>query len=193
VLHWNFTGAVRRDRAPIVKGPVRLALQRGKLIGFDLVEELEQVLGMHGQLGPKTGFTAYDAIRADGELVETGLAVPAVAVDGQAFSSRGAGMLGFDRSLKVQGELVLSPQVAEKILKKYPMAKVALKDERFVIPYVVKGTLDTPRLGLDAKVLGSQVKNLVRETVEKALKGDDDEVQQLLKKGEEALKKFFGR
>ncbi len=192
-LHWNFAGAARRDGAPIVKGPVRLVLQRGKLIGFDLVEELEQVLSMHGQLGPKTGFTAYDLIRADGELVESGLVVPAVAVEGQAFSSRGAGMLGFDRSLKVQGELVLPPPVSEKILRKYPMAKVALKDERFVIPYVVKGTLDTPRLGLDAKVLGAQVKNLVRETVEKALNGDDEEVQQLLKKGEDALKKFFGR
>jgi AsmA protein len=193
VLHWNLAGAVQRNGASIVKGPVRLILQRGKLIGVDLVEELEQVLSMHGQLGPKTGFTAYDVIRADGELGETGLTLPAVAIDGQAFSSRGAGMLGFDRSLKVHGELVLPPQMAEKILRRYPMAKVALKGERFIIPYVVQGTLDAPRLGLDARVLGAQVKSLVRETVEKALKGDDEEIQQLLKKGEEALKKFFGR
>jgi hypothetical protein len=48
-----------------------------------------------------------------------------------------------------------------------------------------------PVLRLDTQSLGNQVQKKIEERLEKALQGDDQELQKLLNEGKDLLKQFF--
>ena len=73
------------------------------------------------------------------------------------------------------------------------MAKIVRQQGRLVLPFHVMGTVQEPVLQLDTKSFGDQVKKNVERRLEKALQGDERELQQLLKDGEELLKQLFGK
>jgi hypothetical protein len=62
-----------------------------------------------------------------------------------------------------------------------------------VLPFEVKGTLPEPVLQLDTRSFGNQLQKNVERRLEKALQGDEQELQQLLKDGEDLLKQLFGK
>ena len=83
------------------------------------------------------------------------------------------------------------PSVADKIIQRFPLAKAARKEGQLVLPFVVRGTVQDPKLRVDTQSLGNQVKKKVEERLEKVLQGDDQELQKLLDEGKDLLKQFF--
>jgi hypothetical protein len=103
------------------------------------------------------------------------------------------GSIGFDRSLKLQGNLATSPAIGDRIIQRFPMAKVARHQGRLVLPFTVNGTVHEPVLQLDTQSFEHQVKTNVERRIEKVLQGDEQELQQLLQDGADVLKQLFGQ
>ncbi len=191
-LHWSVEGSLPSSGQPNLHGPVRLKIQKGQLVGFDLVQTLEEALQLSGLLRESTGTTKFSMIDTKADLEQTGLVIRELTMEAQDFSLKGVGTIGFDRSLNLQGNLALSPAIGDRVIQRFPMAKIVTQQRELVFPFKVKGTVQQPRLQLDTKSLGDQVQQNVERRLEKALQGDEQELQQLLKDGEDVLRQLFG-
>jgi uncharacterized protein involved in outer membrane biogenesis len=193
-LSWSFVGALPPSGHPNMNGPVRLRIQNGQLVGFDLVAAIEDALQLSGLLGESTGVTKFSLIDIKADLEEAGLAIRQLTLEAPDFSLQGAGNIGFaDRSLKLQGNLAISPAISDRIIRQFPLAKVVRQQGQLVLPLKVKGTLQKPVLQLDTRSFGNQLQKNVERRLEKALQGDEQELRQLLKDGEDLLKQLFGK
>ena len=190
-LEWKVNGVVPPSTRPKFNGPTHLTLRDGAIIGFDLVKAIEDALQMSGVLGEPTGTTQFSLIDAKTELENDGLAIHELIANAQNFSLRSVGKVGLDQSLNLQGTLSVPPAIAEKIIQRFPMAKVARQEGRLVLPLMVRGSVQDPKLRLDTQSLGNQVKKKVEERLEKVLQGDDQELQKLLDEGKDLLKHLF--
>jgi hypothetical protein len=190
-LNWKVDGVVSSSTRPEFEGPTHLTLRDGSVIGFDLVKAIEDALQMSGVLGESTGTTQFSLIDAKTELEKDGLAIRELTAYAPNFSLRSAGKLGLDQSVNLKGTLGVPPAIADKIIRQFPMAKVVKKQGQLVLPFVVRGTVQNPVLGLDTLSLGNQVQKKVEERLEKALQGDDQELQKLLDEGKDLLKHLF--
>jgi uncharacterized protein involved in outer membrane biogenesis len=190
-LNWKVNGVVSSSKISEIDGPISLTLRNGEVIGFDLVKAVEEALQMSGMLGKSTGATQFSLIDAKTDLDKDGLAIRELTANAHNFSLRSMGKLGLDQSVNLKGRLGVPPAIAEKIIRRFPMAKVARQEGRLVLPFVVRGTMQDPVLRLDTQTLGNQVQKKVEERLEKALQGDDQELQKLLDEGKDLLKHFF--
>jgi hypothetical protein len=192
-LYWSLAGSLLPSGHPNMNGPVLLRIQNGQLVGFDLVQAIEDALQLSGLLGETTGATKFSLIDTKADLEETGLAIRQLTLDAPDFSLQGMGNIGFDRALKLQGNLAFSSAISDRIIRQFPLAKVARQQGQLVLPFEVKGTLPEPVLKLDTRSFGNQLQKNVERRLEKALQGDEQELQQLLKDGEDLLKQLFGK
>ena len=190
-LEWKVNGVVPSSTRPEFEGPTHLTLRDGAVIGFDLVKAIEDALQMSGVLGESTGTTQFSLIDAKTELEKDGLTIRELAAYAPNFSLRSAGKLGLDQSVNLKGTLGVPPAIADKIIRRFPFAKVVKKKGQLVLPFVVRGTVQNPVLRLDTQSLGNQVQKKVEERLEKALQGDDQELQKLLDEGKDLLKHLF--
>jgi hypothetical protein len=190
-LEWKVNGVVPLSTRPEFEGHTHLTLRDGAIIGFDLVKAIEDALQMSGVLGKPTGTTQFSLIDAKTELENDGLAIQELIANAPNFSLRSVGKVGLDQSLNLQGTLSVPPAIAEKIIQRFPMAKVARQEGRLVLPLMVRGSVQDPKLRLDTKSLGNQVQKKVEERIKKVLQGDDQELQKLLDEGKDLLKHFF--
>jgi hypothetical protein len=192
-LYWSLAGSLLPSGHPNMIGPVLLRIQNGQLVGFDLVQAIEDALQLSGLLGESTGATKFSLIDTKADLEEMGLAIRQLTLDAPDFSLQGMGNIGFDRALKLQGNLAFSSAISDRIIRQFPLAKVARQQGQLVLPFEVKGTLPEPVLQLDTRSFGNQLQKNVERRLEKALQGDEQELQQLLKDGEDLLKQLFGK
>jgi hypothetical protein len=176
---------------PEFDGPIHITLRNGAIIGFDLVKAIEDALQMSGVLGESTGTTKFSVIDAKTELETDGLAIRDLTARAPNFSLRSAGKVGLDQSVNLQGTVAIPPSMADKIIQRFPMAKVVRQEGQLVLPFVVQGTVQDPKLRLDTQSLGNQVQKKIKKRLEKALQGDDQELQKLLDEGKDLLKHFF--
>jgi uncharacterized protein involved in outer membrane biogenesis len=190
-LIWKVNGVVSSSKILEIDGPTSLTLRNGEVIGFDLVKAIEDAFQMSGVLGESTGTTQFSLIDAKTELEKDGLAIRELAAYAPNFSLRSAGKLGLDQSVNLKGTLGVPSAIADKIVRRFPMAKVVKKKRQLVLPFVVRGTVQDPVLRLDTQSLGNQVQKKVEERLEKALQGDDQELQKLLDEGKDLLKHLF--
>jgi len=190
-LEWKVVGRVPSSTRPEFDGPTHLTIQDGAIIGFDLVKAIEDALQIPGVLGASMGTTPFSQIDAKTELKKEGLAIQEFTAHAPNFSLRSVGMVGLDQSVNLQGRVSVPPVIAEKIIQRFPMAKVVRQDGQLVLPFVIRGTTQDPKLLLDTQLLGKQVQKKVEERLEKALQGDDQELQKLLEEGKDLLKHFF--
>lgn len=191
-MHWSVEGLLPLSGHPKMHGPVQLRVQKGQLVGFDLLQTLEEAFQLSGFLGEAPGATKFVLIDTRADLEETGLVIRELVMDAPDFSLKGFGNIGFDHSLKLQGNLTLSPVIGDRIVRRFPMAKMVKQQGRLVLPFQVKGTVQRPRLQLDTKSFGDQIQKDVERRLEKVLQGDEQELQQLLKDGEDVLRQLFG-
>ena len=190
-LIWKVAGVVSSSKILGIDGPASLRLRNGAVIGFDLVKAIEEALQMPGVLGESTGTTPFSLINAKTELERGDLAIRELTAYAPNFSLRSAGKIGLDQSVNLQGTLGVPPAIADKIIRRFPMAQVVRQKGQLVLPFVVRGTVQDPVLRLDTQSLGNQVQKKVEERLEKALQGDDQELQKLLDEGKDLLKQFF--
>jgi hypothetical protein len=192
-LNWSLEGSLPPSGHPNLIGPVRLRIQDGQLVGFDLVAAIEDALQLSGLLGDSAGATKFSLIDAKADLKETELIIRQFTVDAPDFTMGGEGKIGFDQAVKFQGNLAVSPAIGDQIIRRFPLAKVVRQNGQVVLPFDVQGTINEPVLQLDTKSLGAQLKKDMERRLEKVLQGDEQELQQLLKDGEEVLRQLFGK
>jgi uncharacterized protein involved in outer membrane biogenesis len=190
-LEWKVNGVVSPSKMPELVGPIHLIIRNGEVIGFDLVKVVEEALQMSGMLGESTGATKFSLIDAKTDLNKDGLAIRELKAYAHKFSLRSTGKIGLDQLVNLQGTLVVPPAIADKIVRRFPLAKVVRQKGQLVLPFVVRGTVQDPVLRLDTQSLGNQVQKKIEERLEKALQGDDQELQKLLNEGKDLLKQFF--
>jgi len=192
-LDWNVAGAWSPSGHPKMNGPVRLMIRDGQLVGFDVMQGIEDALQLPDLMDESTGATKFSLIDTKVELEDRGLVIRQLILEAPDFSLTGVGSLEFDRSLGLQGHLAIAPAIGDRIIQRFPMAKVAWHQGRLALPFTVKGTLQKPLLQLDTQSFGHQVKTNVERRIERALQGDEQELQQLLKDGADMLKQLFGQ
>ncbi|GJL59545.1 MAG: hypothetical protein NPIRA03_24020 [Nitrospirales bacterium] len=192
-VHWSVAGAAHSPSGPSkMTGPIRLIIRDGQLVGFDVMQGIEDALQLPDLLEKSTGATKFSLIDTNIELEDRGLVIRQLTVEAPDFSMTGAGSLAFDESLHLQGNLAVSQMIGDRIIQRFPMAKVAWHQGRLVLPFTVLGTVQKPLLQLDTQSFGRQVKSNVERRIEKVLQGDEQELQQLLQDGADVLKQLFG-
>ncbi len=189
-LDWSMDGTVSSGNQELY-GPARLIIRNGEVIGFDLVKSIEDALKMSGVLGESTGTTKFSLIDASSVFEKDGVVVRELAAKASNFVLQSMGSLGLDQSVALRGTVRVQPSVADKIMQRFPLAKVARKEGQLVLPFVVRGTIHDPKFRLDTESLGNQVRKKVEKRLEKVLQGDDRELQKLLDEGKDFLKQFF--
>ncbi|WP_447963704.1 AsmA family protein [Nitrospira sp. Ecomares 2.1] len=193
-LDWSVTGAAQSSsRQPHMTGPVRLMIRDGQLGGFDLMQAIEDALQLPDLMDESTGATKFSLIDTQMELEDRGVVIRQLTVEAPDFSMTGVGTLGLDESLNLQGNLAVSRMIGDRIIQRFPMAKVAWHEGKLVLPFAVMGTVQKPLLQLDTQSFGQQVQRNVERRIEKALQGDEQELQQLLQDGADILKQLFGQ
>lgn len=190
-FQWKVSGVLLPSGSPQLKGPAQLRLRDGNVVGFDLIQAIEQALRMPGVLGESTGVTNFSRIEAKTDLKDKGLFIQYLEVEAPNFSLQGAGMLRFDQSVDLQGRIAVPRAIADQVIQRFPQAKLVLRAGQLELPFVVKGTVQNPVLGLDTRSLGNQIQKNVEKRLEKVLQGDNQELKNLLKDGQEFLKQFF--
>ena len=190
-LEWQVNGVVPLSMRPEFDGPIHITLRNGAIIGFDLVKAIEDALQMSGVLGVSTGTTQFSVIDAKAEFEKDGLVIRDLTARAPSFSLGSVGKVGLDQSVNLQGTMGIPSAMAEKIIQRFPMAKVVRQEGQLVLPFVVRGTVQDPKLRLDTQSLGNQVQKKIKKRLEKALQGDDQELQKLLDEGKDLLKHFF--
>jgi hypothetical protein len=192
-LDWNVEGSWPPSEHFKLNGPVRLRIEKGQLMGFDFVEAFQTALRLPGNQKKSTGITKFSMINIQANLEHTDLVISQLFLDAQDFWLKGMGSIGFDRTLRLRGIVGLPPVIGDQVIRQYPMAKIMRQEGQMILPFVVKGTVQDPALQLDMQSLGEQVQKNVERRIEKALQGDDQELRQLLKDGEDVLKQLFGQ
>lgn len=193
-LHWIVARAAHSPSGPSkMTGPIRLMIRDGQLVGFDVMQGIEDALQLPDLLEESTGATKFSLIDTNVELEGKGLVIRQLNVEAPDFSMTGVGSLAFDESLNLQGNLAVSRTIGDRIIQRFPMAKVAWHQGRLVLPFTVMGTVQKPLLQLDTQSFGHQVKTNVERRIEKVLQGDEQELQQLLQDGADVLKQLFGQ
>lgn len=193
-LHWSVMGAARSPSGQTnMTGPVRLIIRDGQLVGFDVMQGIEDALQLPDLMNESTGATKFSLIDTKVELQDKGLFIRQLTVEASYFSMTGVGSLAFDGSLNLQGNVAVSRAIGDGIIQRFPMAKVAWHQGKLVLPFTVVGTLQKPLLQLDTQSFGHQVKMNVERRIEKVLQGDEQELHQLLQDGADILKQLFGQ
>jgi uncharacterized protein involved in outer membrane biogenesis len=193
-LRWSLARAAHSPSGlSTMTGPVRLMIRDGQLVGFDVMQGIEDALQLPDLLEESTGATKFSLIDTNLELEGRGLVIRQLTVEAPDFSMTGVGSLAFDESLNLQGNLAVSRTIGERIIQRFPMAKVAWHQGKLVLPFTVLGTVQQPLLQLDTQSFGQQVKTNVERRIEKVLQGDEQELQQLLQDGADVLKQLFGQ
>ena len=149
------------------------------------------ILSMPGLFGGNPGFTSFTRLEVQAEGNPQGLQVNHAGVASQDFSVEGRGRIDWEQRIKIQGEFLFPQNITQKIIQRFPLAKVAKKEKGISLPFVVNGTTQDPSLQMDTRSLGSQIQQKVNQAIEKMLQGDEKDMQELLNDGRDLLRKFL--
>ncbi|GJL63848.1 MAG: hypothetical protein NPIRA04_25020 [Nitrospirales bacterium] len=194
-MNWKVKGTVPNNHIPFLFGQAQLLIKNGQLQGFDLLQQIEQVLKLEGFLNENQGVTHFSLLKADVEFQQEKFPIKSVLLQGvkETFLMQGSGVVMRDQSLNVKGDLRLGHSTSEKIIQQMPIATVAAQQGKLVVPFTVKGHLSKPTVGLDVSSIQRRLQKQVGSTVKKVLEGDPKDVEELLKKGKGILKQLFGK
>jgi AsmA protein len=130
-------------------------------------------------------------------MIKQGLVnVQKLLIDSHDFQATGKGMIGFDQTLNLALNLNLSQTLSQKLAGSSPIVKLALKDGRLHVPFLITGTVQNPSYGLDAKGLTGKVQEQVQEKARETIKGlleGTTKPQDLKQQGNDLLKDLLGR
>jgi AsmA protein len=183
------------DLTRALEGAGRFAVKDGKLEGINLLQEAFALLRVAGIPADNAKVTAFSTIEGDVHIKNGLITVQRFLMDSHDFQATAVGTVGFDQTLNLKANLNLSEALSQKIVAASPAAKLAMAGGRMTVPLLISGTAQAPVYGLDTKAIGAkvqkQVQEKVQETVQEMLKSKSTE--EAVQKGQEALKKLFGR
>ena len=172
-----------------LEGAGHLSVRDGKIEGMNLLQEaaaLLKAIGFTHDLGAATVFSAIDS---NLKLQHGVVTVESLKMESPDFQATGNGTVSFDKSLNMKVTLSLSESLSKELSGISPFAKVALTRGRISIPMLITGTTQAPSYALDTTALGRNVEIQVKEKLGELLK--DQQGQDLIRQGEEALKKLL--
>lgn len=190
-IQWDITGSLEDARYPKFSGPVNITVGQGKISGVDILRMLGDVLSMPGLFGVNPGFTSFTRMEVQAEGNPQGLQIKHAGVASRDFSVEGRGIIDWEQRIRIQGEFFFPQNISQKIIQRFPLAKVAKKEKGISLPFVVNGTTQAPSLQVDTRSLGSQIQQKVNQAIEKMLQGDEKDMQELLNHGRDLLRKFL--
>ena len=190
-VEWNISGLVSPSKGLQLRGPVQLSIKEGELIGVNVLGQIDQALGMPGLLSDAAQTTLFSLFDAHGNLEPKGLNFKHLNLDSKAFQVRSKGLVGFDQTLGMRGELILSKKITKKVHKRIPVTKVAQRKGQLALPFVTGGTVQDPKVQLDTTFLGDALKKKVERGLNKVLEGDQSEIKGMIKEGKGVLKNLF--
>ena len=184
------------DLTDALEGTGHVEVKDGKIKGVNLLQEAITILKIAGIAMDDPNVTVFSTMETDLTVNDGVMHVQRLLLDSHDFQATGGGTIGFDHTLRLTVKLNLSHELSQKIAGLSPVAKLAIKEGRLVLPLIVQGTLETPSYGLDMKGVGAniqeQVKQKVEDTVDGLLKGTI-QPRDLQQQGQELLKGLLGR
>ncbi|MCP9470060.1 MAG: AsmA family protein [Nitrospira sp.] len=183
------------NRTKDLEGTGRLAIRDGTIEGINLLREMTTVLNVAGVALGDPKATAFSTIEADLAVEQGMIRVQRFLMDGHDFRATGGGMIGFDRRLSLAVTVSLSRDLSEKIAGASPVAKLAMRDGRMVLPLVIGGTVQSPSYRLDLKGvtenLHEQIQRKAAQVADRLLGGTAPDV--LNRRGRPLLSEILGR
>ena len=184
------------DLTKALEGTGHLAVKDGKIEGANLLQEAISILKVAGISLDNSKVTAFSTIETDLAINQGTVNVQRLLMDSHDFQATGGGTIGFDQTLNLTMKLNLSQDLSQKIAGASPVAKLALKEGRLILPLTIGGTVHAPLYGLDMKGLTGNVQEQVKKKAEEAIGGllkGTTKPQDLQRQGQELLKGLLGR
>ena len=182
-------GFTMPDLTSFLEGTGHAVIKDGKIEGVNLLKEATELLKAAGIRQDLANATIFSTIETNLGIKRGIITVEQLSMDSHDFQALGTGTIGFDRSLMMKVNLILSEALSQSLAGTSTLTKVATTKGRITVPLVITGTTQAPAYALDMKAIGTKVQEQVKEQVkEKAgefLKGKGG--------GDETLKKLFGQ
>ena len=118
---------------------------------MNLLQEAVSILKVAGISLDNAKTTAFSTIETDLAIKQGVINVQRLLMDSHDFQATGGGTIGFDQTLNLTVNLNLSQDISQKVASSSPVAKLAMKDGRLLLPLVITGTAQAPSYGLDMK------------------------------------------
>ena len=184
------------DLTKSLEGTGHVAVKDGKIEGVNLLHEAISILKITGISLDNAKVTAFSTIETDLAIKQGTIHVQRLLMDSHDFQATGRGTIGFDQTLHLTVNLNLSQDLSRKIVRSSPAAKLAMKEERLILPLVITGTVQAPSYGLDMKGLTGKVQEQMQkkfeETIDGLLRGTT-KPEDLEQQGRDLLKGLLGR
>ena len=184
------------DLTKALEGTGHIEVKEGKIEGVNLLQEAIAILKIAGITMDDPKATVFSTIETDLAVKEGVVHVQRLLIDSHDFQATGGGTIGFDQTLNLTVRLNLSRPLSQKIAGLSPVAKLAVKEGRLVLPLIIGGTIETPSYGLDMKGVGAAIQGQVKQKVEEAVDGllkGTIKPQDLQQQGQDLLKGLLGR
>ena len=184
------------DLTKALEGTGHIEVKEGKIEGVNLLQEAIAILKIAGITMDDPKATVFSTIETDLAVKEGIIHVQRLLIDSHDFQATGGGTIGFDQTLNLTVRLNLSRPLSQKIAGLSPVAKLAVKEGRLVLPLIIGGTIETPSYGLDMKGVGAAIQGQVKQKVEEAVDGllkGTIKPQDLQQQGQDLLKGLLGR
>jgi len=189
-------GFSMEDLTKSLEGAGHVAVKEGKVEGVNLLQEAISILKVAGISLDNPKATAFSTIETDLAIKQGIIYVQRLLMDSHDFQATGGGTIGFDHVLNLTVNLNLSQDLSQKIAGASPVAKLAIKDGRLVLPLLITGTAQAPSYGVDMKGISGKVQEQVQKKVEEAVGGllkGTTKPEDLKQQGQELFKDFLGR
>jgi AsmA protein len=183
------------DLTKSLEGTGHVAVKEGKIEGVNVLQEVISILKVAGISLDNPKATAFSTIETDLAIKQGVINVQRLLMDSHDFQATGGGTIGFDQTLNLTVNLNLSQDISQKIAGSSPVAKLAIKDGRLVLPLLVTGTTQAPSYRLDMKGITGKVQEEVKKQVEEAVGGflkGTTKPQDLKQQGQDLFKDLLG-
>jgi uncharacterized protein involved in outer membrane biogenesis len=162
-----------------LSGQGHATIDEANLATLDLIPELLQVLqNLAGRAGltidTRLGRDAFRTIEADWDLRQGRILTERLRLRGEGVEAWLDGSVGLDQSLDYAGKVFLPPKFLA--LRGRPSLLPQDDQGRFILPFMVKGTLHAPRVSLNEKAL---VGGVGEELIDKLRKRLGDKLEGL--------------
>ena len=188
-------GFTMPDLIQALEGPGHLEIKEGKIEGVNLAEEAA-VLKIAGISLDHAKATAFSVIETDVFIKQGTVNVQKLLMDSHDFQATGTGTVGFDQALNLAMTLNLSQALSRQLAGASPVTKLALKDGRLRVPFLITGTVQNPSYGLDTKGLTGKVQEQLQEKARETVKGlieGTTKPEDLKQQGRDLLKELLNR
>lgn len=166
-LTFKGRGFAIQDLTRSLEGTGRMVVKDGTIEGVNLPHETVALLNAVGIPLDVT----FRTIEADYVVGQGMVAVQRLLMEGHDVQATGGGTIGFDRRLSLAVTVSLSRDLSEKIAGGSPVAKLAMRDGRMVLPLVIGGTVQAPSYRLDLKGVTGNLHELIQRKAARVVDG----------------------